>query len=103
MLGVVVAAGAYAVLRALAARGVTPAVRQSAVTAGSLLEIPVGFALLPDIFDPVEAPAALVDDFRVRSLGLLALPYATLDATFGVLTLRQEAAPTGLDASRLPV
>ncbi len=79
-LGIVVVAGAYAALRALAARGVTPAVRQSAVTAGALVVTAVGFALLPDIVDPVNAPAALVYDFRVRSVGLLALLFATLGA-----------------------
>jgi len=102
-LGVVVVAGAYAALRALAARGVTQAVRQSAVTAGALVVTAVGFALLPDIVDPVNAPAALVYDFRIRSLGLLALLYATLGAAFGALTLQQEGASTRTDASRLLV
>jgi hypothetical protein len=102
-LGVVVVAGAYAALRALAARGVTPAVRQSAVTAAALLVTAVGFALLPDIVDPVNAPAALVYDFRVRSLGLLALLYATLGAAFGALTLQQDSASARTDASRLLV
>jgi hypothetical protein len=102
-LGVVVVAGAYAGLRALAARGVTAALRQSVVTAGALLVTAIGFALLPDIVDPVDAPAALVYDFRVRSLGLLALLYATLGAAFGALTLRQESASARTDASRLLV
>jgi hypothetical protein len=102
-LGVVVVAGAYAALRALAARGVTQAVRQSAVTAAALVVTGVGFLLLPDIVDPVNAPATLVYDFRIRSLGLLALLYATLGAAFGALTLRQERAETRIDASRLLV
>ncbi len=102
-LGVVVVAGAYAALRVLAARGVTPAVRQSTVTAGALLVTAIGFALLPDVVDPVTAPAALVYDFRVRSLGLLGLLYATLGAAFGALTLHQESASPRTDASRLLV
>jgi uncharacterized membrane protein len=102
-LGVAVVAGACFVLRALAARGVAPAVRQSAVTAGALLVTALGFALLPDVVDPVDAPAALVYDFRIRSLGLLALLYATLGAAFGALTLKQESASTPADASRLLV
>jgi hypothetical protein len=100
-LGVVVVSGAYAALRALAARRVEPAVRQSAVAAGALVVTAVGFALLPDIVDPVNAPAALVYDFRVRSLGLLALLYVTLGAAFGALTLQQERAAARTEASRL--
>jgi hypothetical protein len=102
-LGVVVVAGAYAALRALAARGVTPPVRQSAVTAAAVLVTAVGFALLPDIVDPVNAPAMLVYDFRVRSLGLLAMLYASLGAMFGALTLRRDVASTPAGASRLLV
>jgi hypothetical protein len=102
-LGVVVVAAAYAALRALTARGATPAVRQSAVTAGAIVVLAIGFALLPDVVDPVDAPAALVYDFRVRSLGLLALLYATLGAAFGALTLQQERASTRTDEPRLLV
>jgi uncharacterized membrane protein YidH (DUF202 family) len=94
-LGVVVVAGAYAALRTLAARGVAPPVRQTLVTAAAVLAIAVGYALLPDSGDAVDAPAGLVYDFRVRSLGLLALLYATLGAAFGALTLRTEGARTG--------
>lgn len=102
-LGVAVVAGAYAALRALAARGVTPAVRQSGVTVAAVLVTALGFWLLPDIVDPVDAPAALVYDFRVRSLGLLAMLYATLGATFGGLTLRRATQSTRAEASRLVV
>lgn len=102
-LGVVVVTTAYAALRALAARGAGPAVRQSAVATGAVVVTAIGFALLPDVVDPVDAPAALVYDFRIRSLGLLALLYATLGAAFGGLTLRQERGRARTDASRLLV
>lgn len=93
-LGIVVVTGAYAALRALAARGAGVAARQTAVTSASVITVAVGFAFLPDMRDSVNAPAARVYDFRVRSLGLLALLYATLGAVFGVLTLRGENART---------
>ncbi len=91
-LGIVVVTCAYAALRALAARGAGVAARQTAVTSASVIAVAVGYGLLPDMSDPVNAPAALVYDFRVRSLGLLVLLYATLGAVFGALTLRCENA-----------
>ena len=92
-LGVVVVCGSYAALRALHARRVAVPLRQAGVAATAVLAVAVGFALLPDNTDPVGAPAALVWDFRIRSLGLLVLLYASLGAIFGALTLR-----TGVDA-----
>jgi hypothetical protein len=89
-LGVVVTSGAYAGLRALRARGVGAARRQTAVAAGAVVTVAVGYLLLPDSGDAVDAPAQLVYDFRVRSLGLLALLYALLGASFGALTLRTQ-------------
>lgn len=89
-LGVLVISASYAVARALAARGVSPAVRQSAVTAGAVLALAVGYALLPDNADPVNAPASLVWEFRIRSLGLLVMLYAVLGAVFGALTTRRQ-------------
>jgi hypothetical protein len=94
VLGVVVVTGAYAAVRALAERGVASATRQTAVTAASVIAVAVGYALLPDASDPVNLPAGLVYDFRVRSLGLLALLYATLGAVFGMLTSACERART---------
>lgn len=92
-LGVVVVSGSYAAARALRERGVPAPVRHSAVVAVAVLALGVGFALLPDNTDPVGAPASLVWEFRVRSLGLLVLLYAALGAAFGVLSLR--AVPAG--------
>ena len=85
-LGVVVVAGARAALRHLHARAVSEPVRHCAVVAGSVLVVGVAYALLPDGGGPVDAPADLVYDFRVRSLGLLALLYALLGACFGALS-----------------
>ena len=89
-LGVVVVSASYAALRALHARGVSAPVRHSAVTAAAVAAVAVGFALLPDNDDPVAAPAALVWEFRIRSIGLLVLLYAGLAAVFGALTLRAQ-------------
>lgn len=92
-LGVVVVSGSYAAARALRERGVAAPVRQSAVAVAAVLAVAVGFALLPDNTDPVGAPASLIWEFRVRSLGLLVLLYAALGAAFGALSLR--AVPAG--------
>lgn len=88
-LGVLVVSASYAVARTLAARGVSAAARHSAVTAGAVLAVAVGYALLPGNADPVEAPASIVWDFRIRSLGLLVLLYAVLGAVFAALTARE--------------
>ena len=90
VLGVVVVVASYAALRELARRGVPASVRQSAVAFGACLVVVVGYALLPAFPDPVEAPATLVWDFRVRSLGSLAVLYAVLGATFALLSIRAE-------------
>ncbi len=92
-LGVIVVAASYAALRALRARGVAAPVRQTAVTAAAVVTVALGYALLPDNTDPVGAPAQLVFDFRIRSLGLLTLLYATLGAVFGAVTLRLQRSP----------
>lgn len=100
-LGVLVVSAVYAVLRALAARRVSPPLRQTAVTAGAVFAVAVGYALLPDNGDPVNAPASLVWEFRIRSLGLLVMLYAVLGAVFAALTTRAQrtdvpASPAGL-------
>ncbi len=89
-LGVLVVSGTYAALRALQARGVAAAPRQAVVAAVAVLVVAVGYLLLPDSGDVVDAPAALVYDFRVRSLGLLALLYTLLGGLFGALTQHAE-------------
>ena len=102
-LGVAVVSGAYAGLRALHARGVPAAPRQTAVGAAAVVLVAVGYLLLPDSGDAVDAPAALVYHFRVRSLGLLALLYALLGAVFAALTLRAEREAVPERSARLPV
>jgi len=89
-LALAVVSGAYGALRYLDRRGVPAPVRQSAVVAGAVVAVGVGFLLLPDNIDPVNAPADIVYDFRIRALGGLAVLFATLGAVFGVLTDRQE-------------
>jgi hypothetical protein len=98
-LGVAVVSGTYAALRALRARGVPPSVRQPAVAVGAATLVAVAYVLLPDSGDAVNVPAALVYDFRVRSLGLLVMLYATLGAVFGVLSERTEQVQSGRDHS----
>jgi hypothetical protein len=93
-LGIAVVTGASAALRTLRARGVPPSVRQTMVAVGAVTVVAVGYLLLPDNGDAITAPAALVYDFRVRSLGLLVMLYATLGAAFGLLTERAERVPT---------
>ncbi len=102
-LGVIVISGSYAGLRALRARGVSAPVRQSAVTVLAVLAVAVGFALLPDNTDPVGAPAALVSEFRIRSIGLLVLLYAALGAIFAALTLRAPVTAVPTTAAGLRV
>ena len=92
-LGVLVVSGSYAAVRALRARDVSAPVRQSVVAVLAVVAVAIGFSLLPDNTDPVGAPAALVWEFRIRSIGLLALLYATLGAVFAGVTLRAAATP----------
>ncbi len=102
VLGVAVVSGGYAALRHLQARRMRDSARQSAVIAASVLVVGVGYALLPDSGDAVDVPAALVYDFRVRSLGLLALLYAVLGGTFGVLSERAQL-PSAADDDEVEV
>ncbi len=102
-LGVLVVSASYAILRALAARGVSHAVRQSGVTVGAVVAVAVGYALLPDNVDPVGAPASLVWEFRIRSLGLLVMLYAMLGALFAALTVRGQRSPAPDGPARMHV
>lgn len=87
-LGVAVVVASWVALRHLRERGVPPSARQPAVVVAALVVLAVGFLLLPDSGDSVDAPAALVYDFRLRSIGLLALLYALLGGAFGLLSER---------------
>ncbi len=102
-LGVAVVSGGYAVLRLLHQRGTAASVRQAAVAVAGVSLVAVGYVLLPDSGDAVDAPAALVYDFRVRSLGLLVLLYALLGAVFGGLTERVERTRVQRERAGLPV
>lgn len=102
-LGVLVVSGSYAAVRALRRRDVSVPVRQSAVAVLAVLAVAVGFWLLPDNNDPVAAPAALVWEFRTRSIGLLVLLYASLGAIFAALTLRTQTPAVADSADRLRV
>ncbi|MFP5218667.1 MAG: CbtA family protein [Actinomycetes bacterium] len=62
--------------------------RQVAVVAGGLAVVALAWVLLPGSSDPGDVPAALVWDFRIRSLGVSALLWAALGATYGALALR---------------
>ena len=73
------------------ARELTPG-RQVVVLAGGLAVVALAWALLPGSSDPGDVPADLVWDFRIRSLGVSALLWSTLGATYGALALR--AAPS---------
>lgn len=86
-LGALVVLGSYLALLHLTRRQVSASVRQCAVACGAVFVIGLGYAVLPSP-EPVEAPATLVWQFRVLSLGALAVLYAVLGATFGVLSER---------------
>lgn len=87
-LGVAVVSGGFALLRSLARHGVPPWQRQGGVAVGALLVVGAVYSLLPATAPLGDVPAGLVWDFRVRSLGVQALLYASLGASFGVLAER---------------
>lgn len=87
-LGLAVTTGAFAALRWLARRGVPVWVRQIAVAVAAVAVVGLAYALLPAAAPLGDVPADLVWDFRLRSLGLQALLWATLGAAFGVLSER---------------
>lgn len=70
--------------------------RQVLVVIVGLALVALAWALLPGSSDPGEVPADLVWDFRIRSLGVSALMWAALGATYGALALRV----AGADRSR---
>lgn len=90
LLGVVVVVASYVALRRLAQRGISAPIRQTCVVLGALLVIGVGYALLPPFPDPVRVPASLVWEFRLLSLGGLAILYAVLGAVFSALSERAD-------------
>ena len=101
LLGVVVVSGSYAALRALRVRVGAGAAERGGRMA--VLAVAVGFTLLPDNTDPLGAPAALVWEFRIRSIGLLALLHASLAACFALLTLRTPTTAVAHDRAGLSI
>lgn len=87
-LGVAVTTGVFAGSRALARRGLPAWQRQPLVTAVALAVVGVAYVLLPPAAPVGDVPADLLWDFRVRSLGLQALLYATIGTVFGALAER---------------
>jgi len=87
-LGVAVVGGGFGLSRALARHGVPAWQRQSGIAVGALVVVGAVYALLPASAPLGDVPADLVWDFRVRSLGLQALFYASLGAVFGLLAER---------------
>lgn len=66
--------------------------RQVGVVTGGLVLVALAWLLLPGSSDPGDVPADLVWDFRVRSLGVSALMWSALGATYGALALRASSA-----------
>lgn len=98
LLGTTVVLAGYVALRDLARRGVPAPVRQTAVMAAAVVIVAVGYALLPPSPDSVEAPASLVWQFRMLSIGGLAVLFAVLGAGFGALSVRVDR-PVGPSAA----
>jgi uncharacterized membrane protein YidH (DUF202 family) len=99
-LGVVVVTGGFAASRALARRGLPSWQRQPVVAVVAVGAVALAYALMPSAVALTEVPADLVWDFRLRSLGLQVLFYATLGAVFGALAERATsvAAPDPVEA-----
>jgi predicted cobalt transporter CbtA len=79
-------------LRRLAEAGELDPGRQLVVVGGGVLLVALAYALLPSGAVEADVPAALLWDFRVRSLGVTTLLWVALGATYGALALRQQAA-----------
>lgn len=87
VIGIVGAIAAALVASGLAERGVRASTRQLAVVGVLLATVALTF-VLPGNTDPVEAPVTLVWEFRLLSIGSLALLWAALAVTFGLLSER---------------
>ncbi len=93
VIGVVGVVAAGLVVRSLAERGVRPSLRQLAVTGLLVSTVALTF-VLPGNTDLIDAPVALVWEFRVLSIASLALLWGGLAATFGLLSERAAAPST---------
>lgn len=92
VVGVLLVAIVGLAARSLAEQGRLVPVTQCLLTAGAVVLTALCWALLPDARDAVAAPADLVWDFRIRSLGLNALLWLVLGAAYGALSLREATA-----------
>ncbi|WP_203336570.1 CbtA family protein [Nocardioides limicola] len=94
VLGIALAVAALSLDRTLAGHGLTGPVRSTLLIGGSVLVAAVVLVLLPASQDAVadDIPAALLWEFRLASLGQLAVLWAALGLTFGVLVSRLPAA-----------
>ncbi len=80
--------GAWRLALHLRARGADQHVRQIAVAASMVAAIAIEFVLLPDSTDPVQVPADLLWDFRIRAVGTQVLLWALVAGVFALLTER---------------
>lgn len=87
VIGIVGVIAAALVASGLAERGVRASTRQLAVVGVLLATVALTF-VLPGNTDPVEAPVTLVWEFRLLSIGSLALLWAALSVTYGLLSER---------------
>lgn len=90
-LGVVLVALVALALRQLHDAGRLGPAQQVLVVGAGLAVVSLCWAVLPGASDPAAVPATLLWDFRIRSLGVTALLWAALGATYGALALRQQA------------
>lgn len=89
-LGLVVVALVAVVLRQLHDADRLGPAQQVLVAAVAVALVAICWAVLPDNADPVDVPATLLWDFRIRSLAVTTLLWAVLGATYGALALRQQ-------------
>ena len=87
VIGIVGTIAAALVARGLAERGARSSTRQLAVAGVLIATVALTF-VLPGNSDPIEAPVTLVWEFRLLSIGSLALLWSALAVTFGLLSER---------------
>lgn len=90
-LGVMVVALVGLAVRQLHDAGRLGPAQQVATVAVGLALVAVCWTALPGNDDPVDVPATLLWDFRIRSLAVTTLLWAGLAAGYGALGLRQQA------------
>lgn len=90
-LGLVVVALVGLALRQLHDAGRLGPAQQVLAAATGLTLVALCWAVLPSSQDPVDVPATLLWDFRIRSLAVTTLLWGALGATYGALALRQQA------------